>query len=384
MAETTKPGFGIYIHWPFCAAKCPYCDFNSHVRQSTDHQRWRKALVKDLRAQATQVERQTVTSIFFGGGTPSLMKPQTVAELLDEIAYLFDCDDRLEVTLEANPTSVEVEKFSGFQKAGVNRISMGIQALDDGDLKRLGRLHTASEAIDAFEIARGLFDQVSFDLIYARQNQSVSDWHAELRMALDMAVDHLSLYQLTIEPNTRFGDLYAKNRLRGLPDDDVATDMFQLTQDVCLDYGLPSYEVSNHARAGAECRHNLVYWRYGDYLGVGPGAHGRLSRDYQKYATETHSLPETWITQVEETGTGISKSTSLDGPQQGQEYLLMSLRLSEGSDLKRYESLSGSPVNSAALQELADGGFLQRSGDRIRATRKGQLVLNEVLRLLLQ
>lgn len=383
MDDHDDPGFGVYIHWPFCAAKCPYCDFNSHVRNAVDHDKWCDALLTDLQTQADQTNTETVRSVFFGGGTPSLMDPKTVEALLDRIVAMYPCADDLEVTLEANPTSVEAEKFRAFKNAGITRISMGIQALNNADLKRLGRMHSAREAMDAFSIARSTFERVSFDLIYARQDQTLANWEAELTTALDMAVDHLSLYQLTIEPGTRFGDLYKRDRLKGLPDDALSADMFALTQDICEAAGMPAYEVSNHARAERECRHNLVYWRYGHYLGIGPGAHGRVGRDTSTFERQSHLMPETWLNGVTQSGHGLSGDRVLSNKERSEEYLLMSLRLKEGSNLSRFASISGCDLDSEVIGQLCDDGFLQRSNDRIWTTQNGRMVLNEILRQLL-
>ncbi|NNE52265.1 MAG: coproporphyrinogen III oxidase, partial [Sulfitobacter sp.] len=270
-------GFGLYIHWPFCEAKCPYCDFNSHVSQQIDQLAWRDAYLAELKRGAAETKRRVLNAVFFGGGTPSLMDPDVVAEVIAEIRHLWPLANDLEITLEANPGSVEAGRFAAYRQAGVSRVSMGIQALNDADLKRLGRIHTVQEALAAFDIARNRFERVSFDLIYGRQEQTLKNWEAELKQALSMAIDHLSLYQLTIEQGTAFGDRYARGKLRGLPNEDLGADMYTVTQEICGQMGFPRYEVSNHARPGAESRHNLIYWRYGDYLGIGPGAHGRLS-----------------------------------------------------------------------------------------------------------
>ena len=286
IADWRAGGFGVYVHWPFCAAKCPYCDFNSHVRREIDQARWRRALVGAIETTARAVPGRVVDTVFFGGGTPSLMPPETVAAVLEAISSGWTLAEGAEVTLEANPTSVEAGRFRGYRDAGVNRLSMGVQALDDADLRALGRMHTVAEAVQAFDVARDIFARVSFDMIYARQRQSLDGWRRELGRALDMAIDHLSLYQLTIESGTRFGDLLARGRLPGLPETELAADMYRMTQDLCARAGMPAYEISNHARPGAESRHNLVYWRYGDYAGIGPGAHGRLTRGPDRWAIE--------------------------------------------------------------------------------------------------
>jgi oxygen-independent coproporphyrinogen-3 oxidase len=293
-ADWQAGGFGLYVHWPFCLAKCPYCDFNSHVSRDVDHAAWAQALVAEMRHMRVLTGARRLDTVFFGGGTPSLMAPATVEALIEEADRLWGLAPGAEVTLEANPTSVEAGKFRAYAAAGVNRLSLGVQALDDADLRALGRMHTVAEALAAFETARAAFPRVSFDLIYARMGQAAAAWEAELARALAMAVDHLSLYQLTIEPGTRFGELYDLGRLK-VPGDDRAAGMYALTHEMTAAAGLPAYEVSNHARPGAESRHNLVYWRYGDYAGIGPGAHGRLTReDGRRVATVTERLPADW------------------------------------------------------------------------------------------
>ena len=381
-ADWQSGGFGLYIHWPFCAAKCPYCDFNSHVTAKVDHARWRDAYLTELRRSAELTQGRVLNTVFFGGGTPSLMAPETVAVVIDEIRRLWPVANDLEITLEANPTSVEADKFQAFRAGGVNRISMGIQALNDEDLRKLGRMHTHAEAIKAFDTARGIFDRVSFDLIYARQGQSLDDWKAELTRALDMAIDHLSLYQLTIEPGTAFGDRHARGKLRDLPTDDNAADMFDLTQDLCGAHGMPAYEVSNHARDGAHSRHNLIYWRYGDYIGIGPGAHGRITRASGRVATETHRQPGAWLKAVEMLGSGETLVDPLPLPDQAVEYLMMSLRLNEGTDLNRLERLGFTPP-PAAITHLKELGLLDDAHGRLRTSLDGRRVLNAVLRDLL-
>jgi len=323
-----------------------------------------------------------VDSVFFGGGTPSLMPPETVATVIETIARLWTLSPDVEITLEANPTSVEAGRFRAYAEGGVNRVSMGVQALDDSDLKALGRMHTIAEARAAFDIARAAFDRVSFDLIYARMGQTPQAWRAELREALAMAVDHLSLYQLTIESGTRFADLYRLGKLR-VPDDDAAATMYDVTQEECGRAGLPVYEVSNHARPGAQSRHNLVYWRYGDYVGVGPGAHGRLTLPQGRIATETLLAPESWLKAAEASGTGISRETPLTGEEQASEYLMMSLRLAEGTDLARYAALGGTPLPEDRLTDLTEDGFLTRDTARIRATDRGRILLDALLGRLL-
>ncbi|MER2508758.1 MAG: radical SAM family heme chaperone HemW [Amaricoccus sp.] len=377
-------GFGVYVHWPFCLAKCPYCDFNSHVRAGVDQDRWRTALVAELRAVAREVPGRAVTSIFFGGGTPSLMPPETVAEVIGTIGAAWTLAERCEITLEANPTSVEAGRFRGYRDAGVNRISIGIQALNDTDLRALGRMHSVAEARAAFDLARSLFDRVSFDLIYARQGQSLAAWEAELGEALRMAADHLSLYQLTIEAGTRFGDLAARGRLRGLPDADLGADLYLATQEICGAAGMPAYEISNHARPGAEGRHNLTYWRSGDYAGVGPGAHGRLTIGGVRWATETTSRPEDWLVAVEHGDGGNSNREIVAMEDRAIEMLLMGLRLREGIDLGRYRALSGAELDAGAVGELTAHGLIERHGSSLRATAAGRPVLNHVLKVLVR
>lgn len=370
-------GFGIYIHWPFCLAKCPYCDFNSHVSREVDQPRWRAALLSEMEKMRALTGPRRADTIFFGGGTPSLMPAETVGALIEAADRLWGLAPDAEISLEANPTSVEAARFRDYAGAGVNRISMGVQALNDPDLKRLGRMHSAAEARAAFEIARAAFTRVSFDLIYARQDQTPQAWAAELAEALKMAVDHLSLYQLTIEAGTRFGELHARGRLRGLPMDDHAADMYDATQEVAAAAGLPAYEISNHARPGAESRHNLIYWRYGDYAGIGPGAHGRLTLDGRRMATETPRDPTTWLK-----GAAIAPEALPDGAE-ADEYALMSMRLVEGMDLGRYARLAGGALPEPRLDALEGEGLIRRSGGRICATRAGRPVLNALLATLL-
>lgn len=372
-----EAGFGVYIHWPFCRAKCPYCDFNSHVRREVDHDRWRAALVAELAAARALTGPRAADTIFFGGGTPSLMETSTVAAAIEAVDRLWGLSPGAEITLEANPTSVEADRFRGYAAAGVNRVSLGVQALNDADLKRLGRRHTAAEARAAFDIARAAFGRVSFDLIYARQDQTPEAWAAELQAALEMAVDHLSLYQLTIEAGTRFAELHARGGLRGLPEDDRAAEMYAATQEVAAAAGVPAYEVSNHARPGAESRHNLIYWRYGDYAGVGPGAHGRLTLDGRRWATEAPRAPETWLAAAEAGGAATREPLPDDAP--GDEYALMALRLSEGMDLARHAALAGRAIPAARIDGLRDAGLLRREGGRIAATSAGRAVLNSLI-----
>ena len=374
----SQAGFGVYVHWPFCAAKCPYCDFNSHVRREIDQDRWREALVRALETEAARVPARPVDTVFFGGGTPSLMPPETVGAVVETIQRLWGLDANAEITLEANPTSVEAGRFRGYGDAGVNRVSMGVQALNDRDLKALGRMHSVAEARAAFDIARSVFDRVSFDLIYARMGQTVEAWRGELLEALDMAVDHLSLYQLTIEAGTRFADLYRLGKLV-TPSDDSAAAMYDVTQEVCEAAGMPAYEVSNHAAPGAESRHNLIYWRYGDYVGIGPGAHGRLNFGDRRVATETLLAPEAWLDAAARDGIGSAAETEIAPEDQATEYLLMCLRLREGADLERFEALGGAPLSTERIAGLVDEGMLEQDGRRLIATARGRIVLNAVL-----
>lgn len=383
MAEDWRNGgFGLYIHWPFCEAKCPYCDFNSHVSKFIDQKQWLNSYLAELDRTASLTPNRVLNSVFFGGGTPSLMAPETVSAILDKVAALWPQANDLEVTLEANPSSVEAGRFRGFHQAGVNRISMGIQALNDNDLKRLGRIHSVQEAFDAFDIARTEFERVSFDLIYARQDQTLEHWSKELRQALSMAIDHLSLYQLTIEQGTAFGDRYNRGGLRGLPSDDTAADMYLATQDICAEFDMPAYEVSNHAKIGSESRHNLIYWRYGDYVGIGPGAHGRVTMGGQKFATENHLQPKAWLDAVAN-GSGESLCDPITASDQGAEYLLMGMRINAGVSLSRYVEITGQALSESVLSELIDLGMIDVLGDQLKTTVTGRPVLNAILDRLL-
>ena len=380
MSAADPTPFGVYIHWPFCLSKCPYCDFNSHVRHvAIDETRYVAAFAAEIAATAARAPGRTVSTIFFGGGTPSLMQPQTVAAILDAVARHWRLAPDVEITLEANPTSVEATRFRGYRAAGVNRVSLGVQSLDDAVLKQLGRLHTVREALDAVAVARGIFERYSFDLIYARPGQSVAAWRAELSRAIAEAAEHLSLYQLTIEPDTPFASLHAGGKLV-LPDDDLGRDLYDLTLDHCASAGLPAYEVSNHARPGAECRHNLVYWRYGEYAGIGPGAHGRLVVDGARRATATEKRPEAWLMRVEALGHGLTTDDPLSRDEQADEFLLMGLRLTEGIDPGRYAALAGRPLDTQRIASLVGHGFVETTPDgRLRVTRSGFPVLDAVV-----
>ncbi|WP_068310980.1 radical SAM family heme chaperone HemW [Polycladidibacter hongkongensis] len=374
-------GFGIYVHWPFCLAKCPYCDFNSYVRhQAPSQQAYADALRQELRHFAQITKGREVGSVFFGGGTPSLMLPETVAAVIDEIAALWHLPSTAEISMEANPTSVEATRFKGYRSAGVNRLSVGIQALDDTELKRLGRQHSVAEAIQAVDTARNTFPRISFDLIYARPGQTHAGWRQELHRAIDLAADHLSMYQLTIEEGTMFHRLYAAGKLEML-DGDYAADMYDITQEITVARGLPAYEVSNHAALGAQCQHNLVYWRYGDYVGVGPGAHGRLTlKSGEKWATTTLSHPESWLQAVQHKGHAIHEEEHLAPHLQADEYLLMSMRLAEGMDVGRYERLSGRRFDHQRLSNLQEHGLIEWAGNNtLRATIAGRPLLNSIL-----
>ena len=372
--------FGVYVHWPFCLSKCPYCDFNSHVRHAPiDEPRFVRAFAAEIAATAARVPRRTVSTIFFGGGTPSLMQPATIAAVLDVIARHWPVAKDVEVTLEANPTSVEATRFQGYRTAGVNRVSLGVQSLDDAALAALGRLHTAREALDAVAIARAAFERYSFDLIYARPQQTVQDWAAELKHAISEAAEHLSLYQLTIEPDTPFAALHAAGKLK-IPDEDTARALYDTTQEICAAHGLPAYEISNHARPGAECRHNLIYWRTHEYAGIGPGAHGRLDIDGARRATATEKRPETWLMRVEAFGHGLVTDEILLREEQADEFLLMGLRLAEGIDPARYAALAGRPLDPNRIRLLAEEGALETTPEgRLRVTQSGFPVLDAVV-----
>jgi oxygen-independent coproporphyrinogen-3 oxidase len=377
----TEAGFGVYIHWPFCASKCPYCDFNSHVRAGgVDEARFLRAYLTELRHWAELAPGRRVTSVFFGGGTPSLMSAGTVGTILEAIARAWSVAADVEITLEANPSSVEAGRFLGYRAAGINRVSLGVQALDDKDLRALGRLHTVSEALTAIEVARSTFERCSFDMIYARSGQTPQLWRAELCQALALAGRHLSLYQLTIEPETPFAALRARGKLT-VPDGDAAHALYELTQEMTEQAGLPAYEISNHAAPGEECRHNLTYWRYAEYAGIGPGAHGRVVvAGGIRHATSTERQPERWLQRVEADGHGVVERTALSRVEQADEALLMGLRLSEGLDLERLATVSGLRPGPRAVDELIGLGLIERCGEsRLRASRSGRIVLNEVV-----
>jgi oxygen-independent coproporphyrinogen-3 oxidase len=373
-------GFGVYIHWPFCASKCPYCDFNSHVRASgIDEARFLRAYLSELAHWAALAPGRTVASIFFGGGTPSLMPAATVGALLDALAGRWRIAPDAEITLEANPSSVEAERFRGYRAAGVNRISLGVQSLNDADLRALGRRHTAGEARAAIAVARQTFDRISFDLIYARPSQTLSAWRRELTEALTLAGEHLSLYQLTIEPATPFAALLALGKL-ALPPGEEARALYDLTQELTERAGLPAYEISNHAAPGAECRHNLLYWRYGEFAGIGPGAHGRVLIAGRRRATATERQPERWAERVACCGHGILEDAPLADTEVADEALLMGLRLSEGIDLDRLARLSGLAPAREAIAALIRTGLLEKSPtNQLRAPPAARFILNEIV-----
>ncbi len=374
------PGFAVYVHWPFCQSKCPYCDFNSHVRAGLiDEERYVAAFRSELVHRAKLTKGRAVSSIFFGGGTPSLMKPGTVAGILDAIAANWSVDPRCEVTLEANPTSVEANRFTGYRRAGVNRVSLGVQAMNDADLKALGRLHTAAEAMKAVGIAASIFERYSFDLIYARPGQTPAQWRAELTGAITKARDHMSLYQLTIEPDTMFERLRNAGKL-AVPSPEQCRDLWDVTQETMSRAGLPAYEISNHARPGSESRHNLIYWRYGEYVGVGPGAHGRIATAKGRRAHATESHPEMWLTVVETEGHGLVEDELLSTDEQGDEFLLMGLRLAEGIEPTQFEALSNRMLDKSRITSLMQDGMVEMtSGGRLRVSPAGFPLLDMVV-----
>ncbi len=380
--EPTSSPLALYIHWPFCLAKCPYCDFNSHVRERIDFSRFAAALRAELAWEAARLGRRPLASIFFGGGTPSLMPPETVADLIADAFRLFEPAEDVEITLEANPTSVEAGRLAAFRQAGVNRVSIGVQSLQAESLKMLGRQHSAEQAVAALEIARNTFPRVSFDLIYARPGQSLAAWRQELRQALALASDHLSLYQLTIEPGTAFSTLHARGDI-ALPDDDTAAGLYDATAEEAEKFGLLAYEVSNYAQPGAESRHNLAYWRYGDYAGIGPGAHGRISTEENLLATRRHRAPEAWAERVERDGNGSTEETAVAPRDRAREMLLMGLRLTEGIDEARFSARTGICLDEAlapdTLGRALEENYLRRDNGRLRATPEGRKRLDALL-----
>jgi oxygen-independent coproporphyrinogen-3 oxidase len=380
------PGFGLYVHWPFCQSKCPYCDFNSHVREEIEEARWRNALLRELDHFAGHTGCRGLTSIFFGGGTPSLMAPETVAAVIDRAALRFGLAEDIEITLEANPGSADAGRFAGYREAGVGRLSLGVQALNDSDLQRLGRRHNVAEARTAVSLAQRLFPRTSFDLIYARPGQGAADWERELDEALSLTGDHLSLYQLTIEHETAFGAAFRRGELKPMPEDEAAT-LYECTQQHMGAAGLPAYEISNYARPGGESRHNLTYWRYGDYVGIGPGAHGRLAINGEKHAFRQHRAPEAWLDAVERQGHATRTDLSIEPEERFAEMAMMGLRLREGLRRARIWEETGAPlerwIDWAALERLVQGGFLAIDDERLVATAAGRQRLDAVLAALL-
>jgi len=376
----------LYVHWPFCQSKCPYCDFNSHVREEIDEARWRNALLRELDYFADHTGSRELTSIFFGGGTPSLMTPETVAAVIDRAALRFELAEDIEITLEANPGSADAARFAGYREAGVGRLSLGVQALNDFDLQRLGRRHNVAEARTAVSLAQRLFPRTSFDLIYARPGQGAADWERELDEALSLAGDHLSLYQLTIEHETAFGAAFRRGELKPMPEDEAAT-LYERTQQYMGAAGLPAYEISNYARPGNESRHNLTYWRYGDYVGIGPGAHGRLAINGEKHAFRQHRAPEAWLQAVERQGHATRTDLSIEPEERFAEMAMMGLRLREGLRRARIWEETGAPlerwIDLAALERLVQGGFLTIDDERLAATAAGRQRLDAVLAVLL-
>jgi oxygen-independent coproporphyrinogen-3 oxidase len=377
----------LYIHWPFCLAKCPYCDFNSHVREAIPQARFRDALRRELAWEAARLGPRRLGSIFFGGGTPSLMQPETVAALIEDARTLFVPQPDIEITLEANPTSVEAGRFADFRAAGVNRVSLGVQSLEEAALRRLGRQHSAEQAVAALEIARRIFPRISFDLIYARPGQTLADWRAELRRALGLAADHLSLYQLTIEPGTVFEGAFRRGEIV-LPDEDTAAALYEATAEEAARHGLAPYEVSNYAAPGTESRHNLAYWRYRDYAGIGPGAHGRVSLDGTLFATRRHRAPEPWAERVERDGHGSTSEAAVSRIDRAREMLLMGLRLTEGVDELAFAARTGMALDDALepdvlAQALAEG-YVARTDGRLVALPEGRLRLDALLAALVR
>ena len=376
-------GFGLYLHWPFCQAKCPYCDFNSHVVAAIDEERWARAYIREIERLGAETEGRVLNSVFLGGGTPSMMSAELVDRVLTAVRATWPIANDIEITLEANPTSTEADRFAGYRMAGVNRVSLGVQALNDPDLRRLGRMHSVSEALTAIEIARTTFGRMSFDLIYGRQDQSLSDWSEELTQALALSADHLSVYQLTVEDGTVFAARQARGQLRGLPSEDLGADLYELTQAMTDAAELAAYEISNHAKVGSESRHNRIYWQSGDYIGIGPGAQGRLTLDGIRFATDTGREPLPWLRQVETTGAGEAPRVPLTAEEHLTEMLLMGLRLAEGIDRARLVR-NGFRTDTDAERELIDLGLLSDEPDRLRVTANGRPVLNGVLRRLLE
>lgn len=374
-----RAGFGLYIHWPFCQSKCPYCDFNSHVSSNIDQEAWTEAYLSEISNNYHHSSEKILNTVFFGGGTPSLMPSKTIETIITHILSLWKTSNQLEITLEANPTSIDVSRFKEYRSAGVNRVSVGVQSLDDTSLKYLGRLHTGKDAIIAVQTAQSVFDRVSFDLIYARQNQTIKAWEEELLSALSLGTNHMSLYQLTIEDGTVFGDRAKVGKLPGLPSEDLSADMYTLTQEIMSSNRLPLYEVSNHAFPGEESRHNLIYWRGGDFIGIGPGAHGRYYQGPKRKATVMTKNPNKWLSQIKKLGHGTEPSIVLSKSDEALEYLMMSARLVEGTDLKFLEALDSNLLNYNNIKGLTKLGLIFVKNERIVVTPEGRPVLNSVL-----
>ena len=371
-------GFGIYLHWPYCESKCPYCDFNSYVEKNVNWYEWELSFLSQLGFYYQETGDRRVNSIFFGGGTPSLMNPKLVSNIINHISNLWGFEDTVEITLEANPSSVESRRFTEFKAAGVNRVSIGVQALNNKDLKKLGRLHSVQDALNAIEIGKDTFDRVSFDLIYARQDQKLQDWELELKKALTLEPDHLSLYQLTIEPNTTFGNLKEKGKLSGLPDENLGGDLYHLTNNLCYKFGLNPYEVSNYSRKNHESIHNKIYWNYGDYLGVGPGAHGRITTQKGRFATQNYYSPIKWQKNALNNA-GESIRTLINGKDQADEMAMMGLRLNSGFSKERYFRLSEKKLNEKTLTFLISDNLITVENNFIKATAQGRVVLNSLI-----
>lgn len=377
-SDWKNSGFGIYLHWPYCESKCPYCDFNSYVEKNVNWYEWELSFLSQLGFYYQETGDRRVNSIFFGGGTPSLMNPKLVSNIINHISNLWGFEDTVEITLEANPSSVESRRFTEFKAAGVNRVSIGVQALNNKDLKKLGRLHSVQDALNAIEIGKDTFDRVSFDLIYARQDQKLQDWELELKKALTLEPDHLSLYQLTIEPNTTFGSLKEKGKLFGLPDENLGGDLYHLTNNLCYKFGLNPYEVSNYSRKNHESIHNKIYWNYGDYLGVGPGAHGRITTQKGRFATQNYYSPIKWQKNALNNA-GESIRTLINGKDQADEMAMMGLRLNSGFSKERYFRLSGKKLNEKTLTFLISDNLITVENNFIKATAQGRVVLNSLI-----
>lgn len=380
MANWITGGFGLYLHWPYCQSKCPYCDFNSHVMGVVDQNLWREAYLAEIARYAEETAGNLLQTIYFGGGTPSLMEPELVSDIIAAIQKAWPTANDLEITLEANPGSVEVGRFEAYRTAGVNRVSLGLQALNDDALKALGRAHTKTEALAALDVAKSTFDRVNFDLIYARQFQTLDEWRIELSEALAMAGDHLSLYQLTVEEGTAFHKRATFGKLPGLPEEDLGAEMYELTQEMTSAAGLPAYEVSNHASKGSESRHNMTYWRGGDYVGIGPGAHGRITGPEGRASTVAHKNPAKWLQSVRKSGHGESEREILRPDEVAIEYLLMAMRTNEGVNLERYHAMHGAMLSREKIQHLTDLGLVETSEDHLKTTAKGRPLLNGILR----